>query len=79
MMIQNWRIFKVDLASKWYQSSYSAIAERVQVVVEQKGARINWTVEVLRDWGIPMPVESTHAAKEVPMEESDGIQSKRTW
>lgn len=26
-----------------------------------------------------MPVESTQAAKEVPMEEGDGIQSKRTW
>ena len=51
----------------------------MQVVVERQGARINRTVEVLRDWGIPTLVESAQVAKEVPMEGSDDIHSKRMW
>lgn len=48
------------------------------MVAERQGERSNQTIEVLRDWGIPMRVESTQDAEEVPVEEGDGIQSKRT-
>lgn len=49
------------------------------MVAEQQGARSNWTIEVLRDWGIPIPVESMEDVEEVPMEGIDDFQNTRTW
>lgn len=55
----------IRVVTKWWQSGYLVTVERVQAVVEWKGARSDQTVEVFRDWGIPMLVESVQATQEV--------------